>query len=145
MQPADDTESLVATKTLKDKGICNCDLTKNDVRLKPVAFGSRSCNENERNFHSFTGEGACGRWVIGWIKQYLWGCHFYWMCDYSAIKEILEYGGSIPIICRQNQELLGYQFTFVHMNAIMMINVDGLTRRFGKLIACHCVITQTLQ
>ena len=60
IQPADDEESTKVATILKETGKCLFDLTKNGARLKPVAFGSRSCNANEVKIHSFTGEGACG-------------------------------------------------------------------------------------
>ena len=65
MQPADDKESIAASEKLRNTGEYSFDLSKNGARLKPIAFGSRGCQDNERNFHSFTGEGACGRWAIG--------------------------------------------------------------------------------
>ena len=77
-------------------------------------------------------------------RKFLWGCHFYWLCDCSAIKEVLEYDGSISMICRWAQELLGYQFTVVHRCNRMMADVDALTRRFGPLIATHCCIAGIL-
>ena len=86
MQPADDEESKIAMAHLRRTGECLFDLSLKGARLKPVAFGSRSCNENERNFHSFTGEAACGCWAIGQNRKYLWGNHFFWMCDCSAMK-----------------------------------------------------------
>ena len=104
MQPTDDVESIKAMKQLLKTGVCLFDLTKHGARLKPIAFGSRSCTNNEKYLHSFTGEAACGRWAIGQNRRFLWGCHFWWICDCSAIKEILEYDGPIPMICRWAQE-----------------------------------------
>ena len=66
------------------------------------------------------------------------------MCDCSAITEILEYEGNIPQICRWLQELLGYQFTVVHRNYKIMMDVDDLSRRFGSLISTHCAIAYML-
>ena len=114
MQPSNDPESVSAEKHLRDTGICLFDLSKNGARLQPIAFGSRNFQDNERSFHSSTGKAACGRWAIGMNRKFLWGCHFYWLCDCSAIKEVLEYDSSISMICRWAQELLGYQFTVVH-------------------------------
>ena len=144
MQPADDEESIKATKLLKETGECKFDLTMNGARLKPIFFGSRSCNDMERKYHSFTGEGACGRWAIGQNRKYLWGCHFYWLCDCSAMKELLEYDGSISMISRWAQELLGYHFTVIHRPARMMRDVDAITRRFGPMIARHMIIALIL-
>ena len=64
MQPSDDAESITATKLLKTTGECKFDLSMNVAQLKPIFFGSRSCNEMKRKYHSFTGDGACGRWAI---------------------------------------------------------------------------------
>ena len=113
---------------------------KNGARLKSIAFGSHSFNDDERNFHSFTGESACGRCTIAQNRKYLSGCHFYWMCDCSAIKEILEYDGRIPMIYRWTHELIDYQFTLIHHCNKTMIGVDALTKRFEPLIVCHCTI-----
>ena len=66
------------------------------------------------------------------------------MCDYSAIKENLEYNGSTPMICRWAQEFLGHQFSVIHRHNQMKVNIDALTRRFGKLIATHCCIVHVL-
>ena len=57
---------------------------------------------------------------------------------------MLEYEGSIPMICRRAQELLGYQFSVIHRHKRMMTDVDALTRRFGPLIATHCCISVIL-
>ena len=48
------------------------------------------------------------------------------------------------MISRWAQELLGYHFTVIHRPARMMRDVDGLTRRFGPLIAHHIMIASIL-
>ena len=55
IQPADDDESVAAAIHLSKIGVCLFDLSLGGACLKPVAFGSRGCNENEKNFYSFTG------------------------------------------------------------------------------------------
>ena len=145
MKPADNKESMRASKVLTTTGECLFDLSKHGARLKPIAFGSRSCTLAEKNLHSFTGEAASGRWSISQNRRYLWGCHFWWICDCSAIKEVLEYSGTIPMVCRWAQELLGYQFTVVHRSNRMMVDVDALTRRYGPLIAMHCMVATILR
>ena len=144
MQPADDSDSQHATKLLMKTGQCLFDLNKDGPRLRPVQFGSRSCTDFERKYHSFVGEAAAGRWAISQNRHYLWGNNFWWMCDCTAVKEILEYEGTISQICRWAQELLGYQFTVVHRSYKMMMDVDALSRRFGPLIAQHCAIAYML-
>ena len=47
-------ESIKSTKKLTQTGVCIFDLSNDGARLKLVAFGSRSCNINEKNFRSFT-------------------------------------------------------------------------------------------
>ena len=78
-------------------------------------------------------------------QKYLWGNHFYWMCDCIAVKEILEYNGSIHMVMRWSQELLGYHFTIIHRLAAMMADVDGLTRRFGAPISTHIAVAAILR
>ena len=74
------------------------DLTLKGARLHPVRLDSRKCTEQELHFHSFVGEAACGRWGISKHKKYLWGTMFYWICDCSAMKEILNYDGQIHVV-----------------------------------------------
>jgi len=144
MQPADDAESLKAAVLLKETGECLFDLSMAGARLKPIFFGSCSCNAIEGKFHSFTCKGACVRWAIGQNRKFLWGRHFYWLCDCSAMKELLVYNGSIAMINRWAQELLGYHFTVIHRPACMMRDVNGLTRQFGPLITRHIMIASIL-
>ena len=61
MKPADNKESMRASKVLTTTGECLFDLSKHGVGLKPIAYGSRSCTLAEKNLHSFTGEAASGR------------------------------------------------------------------------------------
>lgn len=145
MQPADDEESSKAAKILLEDGTCHFDLCKNGARLRPIAFGSRSCTDMEKKLHSFLGEVACGRWAISQNKRFLWGCLFYWLCDCSAVREILDYQGSISYVCRWAQELLGYQFACIHRSNKMMIDVDSLTRRYGKGTADYIAISSLLK
>ena len=64
-------------------------------RLMPVLFNSRSNLVHEKEYHSFVGEIACGRWAISRLRKYSWGTLVYWICDCNAIKEVIEYNGSI--------------------------------------------------
>ena len=69
MQPSRDKESTAALETLQNTGECEFDLSIDGARLKPIAFGSRSCTTAESKLHSFTGEAACGRWAIAQNKK----------------------------------------------------------------------------
>ena len=59
------------------------------------------------------------------------------MCDCSAVKDILEYEGSNPQLRWCCQELMRYDFVVIHRCALMIKDVDALTRRFKKTIALH--------
>ena len=133
MHPASNPESIVATQLLCKTGECVFDITKSGARLQPVLFGSRCCTGLERQYHSFVGEAACGRWAISKNRRYLWGMHFYWLCDCKPVSEILEYDGTISMISWWAQELLGYHFSVVHRPARMMVDVDSWSRRFRPL------------
>ena len=129
-QPDDSSESTSAITTLQNTGDCLFGLTLKGPRLRPISFGSRSCLASEQHFHSFVGEIACGQWAIAQNKNYLWGSHFYWLCDCNSVKEILNYNGSIHMLKRWAMELLGYNFAIIHRPSRMMTDVDALTRRF---------------
>jgi hypothetical protein len=131
MQPDDSPASIAATTRLLEDGICDFDVTMGDARLRPIRFDSRKCTEQERHFHSFVGETACGRWAISKHKKFLWGTFFYWLCNCSAVKEVLEYEGLIHVIRRWAQELLGYHFAVIHQPNRMMRDVDALSRRYN--------------
>ena len=59
MQASTDEISTKAAKILKDGGDYLFDVSKSRVRLQPVAFGSRCCTGQEKQYHFFVGEGAC--------------------------------------------------------------------------------------
>ena len=139
MQPDDSPESLKAIKHLAATGECLFDLSLDGPRLRPVRFGSRANMPYERNYHSFVGEVACGRWSIAANRKYLWGKLFYWICDCNTVKEVLEYDGSIQQIKRWSQELMAYEFICLHRVNRMMKDVDGVCRHIDPLIHRYLV------
>ncbi len=144
MQPASDEKSLAALKVLEETGVCEFDLSMTGARLQPLAFGSRACTPMESHFHSFVGEVASGCWAIAHNKKYLWGAYFYWICDCNTIKEVLDYQGTIHMINRWSQELLGYNFGCIHRSHTMMKDVDSLTRFYGSAIGTYISIADIL-
>ena len=78
------------------------------------------------------------------IFPYLWVIHSWWICNCSDVKEVLEYKGTILLVCRWVQELLVYHFTIVHRSKKMMLYVDALTRRFLHLISHYIDISALL-
>jgi hypothetical protein len=145
MQPDNSAASTEALAKLYATGECDFDVTMGGPRLRPVRFGSRKCTDREQHLHSFVGETGGGRWGISQNKKFLWGAEFFWLCDCSAVKEVLEYDGPIHQIKRWAQELLGYHFRVLHRPARMMRDVDGLNRRFDNpLIAQYCSVALAL-
>ena len=66
------------------------------------------------------------------------------MCDCSAVKEVLEYEGTISYIYRWSQELLGYHFACIHRHNCMMADFDSLTRKYTKSIAQYLAVSYLL-
>jgi hypothetical protein len=77
MQPDDSDASTVALALLRSKGTCNFDVTLNGACLCHIRFGSRSCTERKRHYHSIVGEAGCGRWAISQNRKVLWGAEFF--------------------------------------------------------------------
>ena len=86
IQLAKDKKSTKAFTHLDITGECLLDMDMNGAILKPISYGSRACTDMELKFHSFVGEASSGRWAIGRNLKYIWGCHFYWMCDCKEIE-----------------------------------------------------------
>ena len=66
------------------------------------------------------------------------------MCDCNAIKEIIEYDGSIHQLKRWTQELLAYEFVIIHRVAAMMKDVDSISRYVGPLVHQYNMTTVRL-
>jgi hypothetical protein len=130
MQPDNSASSIQTLHHLRSEGTCKFDITMHGARLRAIHFGSRGCTDRERHFNSFVREAAYGHWSISQNRKFLWGAEFFWLCDCSAMREILEYDGPIHQIRRWAQELLGYYFQIFHRPARIMRDVDGLSRRF---------------
>ena len=61
------------------------------------------------------------------------------------MKEVSEYEGEIPMVCRWVQELLGYHFTIVYRSNKIMVDVDALTWIFGHIISHNIFIPALLR
>ena len=139
MQPDDSQDLLVAIKHLTATGECLFDILLDGPRLRPVLFGSRANMSYDRSYHSFVGEVAYVRWSIAVCRKYLWSALFYWICDCSSIKEVLEYDGSIHQLKRWTQDLMAYEFVCTHRPNKMMTDVDGVCRHIDPLIHRYLV------
>ena len=144
MQPDNSPESLAAILHLESTGACLFDCKRFGPRLMPIIFNSSTNFDHEKYYYSFVGEIACGCWAISRLRKYLWGTLFYWLCDCKAIKEIIEYNGSIHQIKRWSQELLAYEFVIIHRLAAMIQDVDGISRYIDLLVHQHTITTSRL-
>ena len=108
---------------------CNFDKHMHQLRLRPIAFSSRKCNEGEGTMHSYTGEAATGVWAIEKYKRHLFGKEFTWMTDCNGLRQFFE-GEDVPTHMHQRmrQRLLRFLFTIVHRPARFMVECDVLTR-----------------
>ena len=134
MQPNNSPDSIAAIETLQSTSECLFDQTLSSPRLMPVFFNSPSNLVHEKYYHSFVGDIACSRWEISRLRKYLWSTLFYWMCNRDAIKEIIEYDGSIYQLKRWTQEFLAYEFVIIRRVAAMMKDVDSISRCVDPLV-----------
>ena len=122
---AHEKESNEANKTQA----CAFDKPMHKLRLRPIAFSSRKCSENEGGLHSYTGEAATGVWAIEKYKRHLFGREFTWMTDCNGLRQFFE-GDDVTTHMHQRmrQRLLRFMFTIVHRPARFMAECDTLTR-----------------
>ena len=128
---ADDTDkSREAEATEASGGPCLFDRTKKGLRLRPIAFLSRSTTAREQSYHSYIGEACAGRWTFGKWKKYLIGREFTWLSDCSGLKRFHEECDGIPThqAQRWRAELSLFQKTLEHRPAEMMTDCDVLSR-----------------
>ena len=139
MQTDDSPDSLATIKHSAATGEYLFDMSLDGPRLRPILFGFRDNLYYELNYHSFVGEVACGWWSIAACRKYLWGVLFYWLCDCSSVKEVLEYNGSIHQLKRWTQELMAYGFVCMHRPNKMMKDFNGVCRHIDRLIHHYLV------
>ena len=134
IHPDDSSDSIAVITYIADTGECLFGLSLDRPRLRPVLCGSRSNLFYESDYHSFVGEVACGRWRIAVCRKYLWGSQFYWLCNWNAVKEVLEYQGSIHQLKRWSREFLAYECVCLYHPNTTMKDVDGICRHIDPLI-----------
>ena len=77
-------------------------------------------------FRYFIRELDYRRWSIVKNKNYSGGSFFYWVCDFSYVKEVLDYDSSINTIKLWAQDIIGYQFLIIHHSHKIVKDVDAL-------------------
>jgi hypothetical protein len=88
------------------------------------------CTKPFTFYHSMEGEATCGRWAFGKLKKYLYGAHFWWICDCDGMRILFGYDGPIKQLRRWGQEMLGYNCTLLHRSHQLMRDVDAINRRY---------------
>ena len=145
-QPDNDPASLAAMdKCMSGHGFDEF-LTKTSVvQLRPVAFGSRRCRNNEPHLHSHLGEGFAGDWAINKCRHMCFGQPFIWVTDCYAIMYILSYQGGNPAVLRLQMRLMCWHMEIVNRADIYNVDADywsrldadlcydPLLRRYNKL------------
>ena len=80
LQPDDHEPSLAAMRREMAGGPCEFMTDKtNSLRLRPIAFASRSARGYESKLHSHLGEGFAGDWAINKFQHRLKGQPFTWL------------------------------------------------------------------
>ena len=127
--PTDKAATEHERQETHEKQPCKFDKHMHQLRLRPIAFASRKCSEQEGNLHSFTGEAATGVWAIEKYKRHLFGKEFTWMTDCNGLRQFFE-GEDVPthVHQRMRQRLLRFMFTIVHRPARFLTECDVLTR-----------------
>ena len=129
LQPDDHQPSLDAMRREMDGGHCEFMKDENtNLRLRPVAFASRVARGYETKLHSHLGEGFAGDWGINKFQHYLKGQLFTWITDCYAIKFVMSYEGSNPVVLRLQMRLGFWAFTCLHRNNKWLIDADYFSR-----------------
>ena len=76
IQPDDSPDSLNPIKHLAVTSECLFDVSLDGPRLRPVLFAFRDNMSYDRDYHSFVGNVAYGRWSIAACRKYLSGALF---------------------------------------------------------------------
>ena len=120
-----------------DTGESLFNLLPTNTSLWAVAYNYRANNFFEINYHSFAVEIVCDRLAINQLHRYLWGNNCFRCAIVLWLKNFLVYFGPVHQLRRWIQELMGYEYAFVHRPAKMMENIDRLSRRFGENIVAY--------
>ena len=93
-----------------------------------IAFASRSCNEYERNYSSYEGEGAAAVWGVQHFRIYLQGRHFTLVTDHQPLRWLMENRDLRGKYARWAMILQEMEFEVVHRPGKTQQHADGLSR-----------------
>ena len=93
-----------------------------------IAFASRSCNEHERNYSSYEGEGAAAVWAVQHFRIYLQGRPFTLVTDHQPLKWLMQSRDLRGKYARWAMILQELEFEVVHRPGKTQQHADGLSR-----------------
>ena len=129
LQPDDHQPSLDAMRREMNGGPCEFMTDENShLRLRPIAFASRVARGYESKLHSHLGEGFAGDWGINKFQHHLKAKPFTWITDCFAIKFLMSYDGSNPVLLRLQMRLGLWPTSCVHRNNKWLIDADHFSR-----------------
>jgi hypothetical protein len=131
-QPDDSTAAISAMKREDAGGPCEFDLlTKSELRLLLITFGSRKTIGNEKHFHSHPGECLAATWASTKNRHFLWGRPFTLMSDCTTINWLMSYKGHNHAVIRLQLELLSFWFT-IGIRPVRMLEDANFFSRLGE-------------
>jgi hypothetical protein len=127
-QPGNDETLDAAMKAYRSGEDFSFMTNASTAALRPVAFGSRQCRDNEVRLHSHLGEGFAGDYAMNKCRHYLFGQRFVWVTDCYGIKFILSYDGANHAILRLQMRLMGWDVNIVHRKDHYLADADYWSR-----------------
>eukprot|EP00984_Skeletonema_dohrnii_P006306 scaffold2258_cov84-Skeletonema_dohrnii-CCMP3373.AAC.7 len=129
LQP-DDTHQQSIDSMRREMAGGPCEFLNDEfkLRLRPTSFGSRITRGMEPNLHSYIGEIIAGLWAIKHNAIRCFGQRFTWITDCYAVKFILTYEGSNPVVNRLKMQLLLWNMDIVHRNNKWLVDADFFSR-----------------
>ncbi len=92
--------------------------------LHPVCFGAWKCRGNKVWLHSHLGECFAGDYANKKMRHYVFGQRFVWVKDCYAVKFLLSYEGSNPVILCLQMRLMCWDVDIIHRPDSELVNAD---------------------
>ena len=102
-----------------------------------VAYASRGCNEHERNYSSYEGEGAAAVWAVLHFRIYLQGRRFTLITDHQPLRWLMESGDLRGKYARWAMILQEHDFEVIHRPGKTQQHADGLSRNPAPTLQWH--------
>ena len=112
---------------------CEFLLPKTTLRLRTTGFGSRATKGREKFLHSHLGEAFALDWAIHKNRAKLWGVRFTALTDCYALRFILSYDGTNPVLLRQQMRFQLWAMDLYHRSGFLMVSPDYFSRTGANL------------